>query len=144
MNFGEVTTSLSLSLLIYEVEPMLQKFSTGAIHTKDIALHRGRGVGVLKVSGLYPSSQLGQGRAQAEDPRKGECAGVHLLPLLPDPTHPRPQGQLTLAMFRPGVSRGLDRVGFVSRSRSETQAILNSSRAKGTDPEGQTALWDWG
>lgn len=36
------------------------------------------------------------------------------------------------------------RVGFVSCSKSETQALLNSSVAKGTEPKGQKARWGWG
>lgn len=46
-----------------------------------------------------------------------------------------------LSQVFPGVST---RVGFVSHPRSETQAILKSSLAKGTEPEGQVALWDRG
>lgn len=106
MNSGQVTTSLSLGLLVYEVEPELQGFGTEVMHTENVVLGRAWGGCPGEVRGPCPSSQLGQGRAQAEEPREAEYAGVNpLLPLLPVPSYPRPQGHITLATFKPGVSQ---------------------------------------
>lgn len=84
------------------------------------------------------------GRAPAEGLKEAEYVGAKLLLLPRGPSHPRPHSRLTLARFELVFPWGRTRVGFVSTSKLETQAILNSGLAKGTEPEGLSASRDWG
>lgn len=67
-----------------------------------------------------------------------------LLPSFPSPHTPGPRVVSSLPCSNqvfPGLPT---RVGCVLRSKSETRAILKSTLATGTEPEGQIALWDRG
>ena len=71
-------------------------------------------------------------------PRETGCAEMKflLLPPVPTPQAPAPSHTCRFVEVFPW---GQTRVGFVSRSKSERRAILNSSLAKRTEPKGQTA-----
>ena len=79
--------------------------------------------------------------------RKGaerQPAGVKLLLLLrPVPSHPGPRAVSHLLRWSQVFPWAGTKAGFVPRSQSETEAIVNASLARGTELGGQTAPWDW-
>ena len=86
-----------------------------------------------EVRGLHP----GVGEMHLPGmPRETGCAGVSSYFFLRSPHTP---GLSHTCRSAEGFPWGQTRVGFVSSSKSERRAILNSSLAKRTEPKGQTA-----
>lgn len=57
--------------------------------------------------------------------------------------HPRLWGHLTFAMLEPGAFLGLDKRRICLTLQIGNSGHSGSSLAKGTEPKGQRALWDW-